>query len=89
MSVSDGPGPTVGAIMIGGIVGPTLYGLTCSQGFMYYGRSSKDSPLMRLYVLAIWLVDSLNVVMVGHILYYHFITNYGDPDVFQTPVWYA
>ncbi len=35
------------------------------------------------------LVDSLNVVMVGHILYYHFITNYGDPDVFQTPVWYA
>lgn len=33
------------------------------------------------------LLDTLNVVMVGHILYYHFITKYGDPTVFQTPVW--
>lgn len=41
----------------------------------------------RLSLLWLRLLDTLNVVMVGHILYYHFITKYGDPTVFQTPVW--
>lgn len=42
---------------------------------------------MRLNLSWFRLLDTLNVVMVGHILYYHFITKYGDPTVFQTPVW--
>ncbi|KAI0659137.1 hypothetical protein C8Q70DRAFT_152330 [Cubamyces menziesii] len=81
------PSPTIGALMVGGIVGATLYGLTCSQGFMYYNRGVKDSNLMRGFVLALWLVDSLNVILMGHMLYYTFITRYGDPSVFSTPLW--
>ncbi|KAH9896816.1 hypothetical protein C8Q73DRAFT_427115 [Cubamyces lactineus] len=81
------PGPTIGALMVGGIVGATMYGLTCSQGFMYYNRGVKDSTLMRGYVLALWLVDSINVFLMGHMLYYTFVTHYGDTSVFYTPVW--
>ncbi|KAI0826671.1 hypothetical protein BC628DRAFT_1419151 [Trametes gibbosa] len=81
------PDQTLGAMMIGGIVGASLYGLTCSQGYMYYGRSQGDSLLMRLHVLAIWVLDSACLAFVGHILYYQFITRYGDPTVFETPVW--
>ncbi|KAI0635115.1 hypothetical protein C8Q77DRAFT_1156458 [Trametes polyzona] len=86
MSVAP-PSPTVGALLIGGIVGPMLHGLTCSQAFMYYGRSEKDPTFMRLYVFSIWCIDSLNVFLVGHTLYYYFITSYGNPGVFQTPAW--
>ncbi|KAI0324079.1 hypothetical protein GY45DRAFT_1375839 [Cubamyces sp. BRFM 1775] len=87
MSEMADPGPTIGALMIGGIVGATMYGLTCSQGFMYYNRGVKDSAPMRGYVLALWLVDSVNVFLMGHMLYYTFVTHYGDPSVFYTPVW--
>ncbi|OSD07968.1 hypothetical protein PYCCODRAFT_1463231 [Trametes coccinea BRFM310] len=81
------PGPTVGAMLIGGIVGASLYGLTCSQGFMYYNRGQKDSFLMRTYVLVLWLVDSTNVLLMGHLLYDSFITHYGDPTIFDKPLW--
>ncbi|KAI9063688.1 hypothetical protein FKP32DRAFT_1758089 [Trametes sanguinea] len=81
------PGPTVGAMLIGGIVGASLYGLTCSQGFMYYNRGQKDSFFMRTYVLVLWLVDSANVFLMGHLLYDSFITHYGDPTIFDKPLW--
>ncbi|KAI0674254.1 hypothetical protein C8Q78DRAFT_1075920 [Trametes maxima] len=85
--VLDVAGDTLGAVMIGGIIGATLFGLTCSQGYMYYSRGRKDGPLMRYYVLAIWLIDSIQVVMMGHFLYFSFVTNYGVPEVFNTPIW--
>ncbi|KAH9849413.1 hypothetical protein C2E23DRAFT_840117 [Lenzites betulinus] len=87
MSTLEMPGPTVGAMLIGGIVGASLYGLTCSQGYMYLTRSQNDSLWMRLYMLGIWILDSVCLVFVGHIIYYQFITRWGDPTVFETPIW--
>ncbi|KAI8970546.1 hypothetical protein BD414DRAFT_470498 [Trametes punicea] len=81
------PGQTVGALMVGGIVGATLYGLTFSQAFRYHNREQKDSFLMRTYVLALWLADTVNVFLMGHVLYYTFVTRYGDPTVFLAPLW--
>ncbi|KAI0371896.1 hypothetical protein BV20DRAFT_964531 [Pilatotrama ljubarskyi] len=87
MSAVFTPGPTVGALMIGSIVGATLYGLTCSQGYMYYGRGQRDHWATRYYMLMLWLINSVNVFLLGHIVYYYFITRYGDTTAFLTPVW--
>ncbi|KAI0777636.1 hypothetical protein BD413DRAFT_609959 [Trametes elegans] len=81
------PGPTVGAFFVGGIVGASLYGLTCSQGFVYYTRRQKDSPLVRYYVLIVWLVNTVAIFLMTHILYYYFITHYGNPMAFMNPIW--
>ncbi|KAI0765015.1 hypothetical protein C8Q74DRAFT_1019678 [Fomes fomentarius] len=81
------PDLTIGALLIGGIVGAIFYGFTTSQGYMYYSKSVKEPLPMRLYIFAIWIIDTVHTALLSHTQYFYFVSNYANPDSFMKPVW--
>ncbi|KAI6158202.1 hypothetical protein BKA82DRAFT_996653 [Pisolithus tinctorius] len=47
----------------------------------------EDSTAMKFLVAAIWILDTLHVSFMCHILYYYLITNYGVPTSLEYIVW--
>ncbi|RPD65426.1 hypothetical protein L227DRAFT_570750 [Lentinus tigrinus ALCF2SS1-6] len=86
-TVVSPPDPTIGAMLIGSILGAVAYGFTASQGYMYYTRSLKEPLPIRLFVFATWLFDTANTAFMTHMQYHYFLNNYANPAAFMTPVW--
>ncbi|KAI6107481.1 hypothetical protein EDD16DRAFT_1740707 [Pisolithus croceorrhizus] len=53
---------------------------------MYY---SEDDLTTKLVVAAIWILDTLHISFVCHVLYYYLIVNYGAPTSLEYIVWFA
>ncbi|KAI6003059.1 hypothetical protein EDD15DRAFT_2467633 [Pisolithus albus] len=77
----------IGANLIAGLFSAMLYGITTLQTYVYYMHYSEDSSTMKVVVAAIWILDTLNVSLMCHMLYYYLITRYGDPTSFEYIVW--
>ncbi|KAI0649081.1 hypothetical protein C8Q79DRAFT_948710 [Trametes meyenii] len=60
----------LGALLIGQMISTFLYGISTLQTYVYMIRFPRDSPELKIWVLAVWLLDSVNVVLVCHGLYY-------------------
>ncbi|KAI0717441.1 hypothetical protein C8T65DRAFT_641564 [Cerioporus squamosus] len=86
-TVVSPPDPTIGAMLIGSILGAIAYGFTASQGYMYYSRSLKEPLPARLWVFMTWLIDTVNTAFMTHLQYHYFLNNYANPAAFMTPVW--
>lgn len=54
---------------------------------MYYMRDSEDSSIIKSAVAAIWILDTLHVSFMCHMLYYYLIANYGDLLSLEYVVW--
>ncbi|EMD36551.1 hypothetical protein CERSUDRAFT_84724 [Gelatoporia subvermispora B] len=80
-------GPLLGALLVGGLVSNILYGITCAQTFTYYRRSENDRLFLKLFVTALWVLDTADVFIVGHILYWYMVINYTNPLSLVMPVW--
>ncbi|KAI6104368.1 hypothetical protein F5141DRAFT_1204199 [Pisolithus sp. B1] len=72
---------------IGGLVSIILYGTTTLQTYVYYMHYSEDTFAIKLLVAAIWIVDTLHVSFVCHVLYHYLITNYGIPTSLDYIIW--
>ncbi|KAI0343829.1 hypothetical protein BDW22DRAFT_1211507 [Trametopsis cervina] len=81
------PGNTIGALLIGGLVSAILYGITSTQTVVYYQRAPNDWWLVKLTVPLLWCLDTLDMCLIFHILYWYLITNYGDPTSLSDPTW--
>ncbi|KAF9465441.1 hypothetical protein BDZ94DRAFT_1253822 [Collybia nuda] len=91
---SSGPAPalpafdnTLGALLIGGLVAMALWGITCVQTFTFFTRKSRDRPWFKFMIASLWLLDTFDSVLNGHILYFYLVTNYLNPIAIITPVW--
>ncbi|KAH9850485.1 hypothetical protein C2E23DRAFT_312878 [Lenzites betulinus] len=78
---------TLGAAFIGHFVTTLLYGITTLQAFMYYKRNGKDSSILKLAVLVIWIVDSLHAGLITGAIYWYCITNFTNLLAVQKPIW--
>ncbi|KAI6158166.1 hypothetical protein BKA82DRAFT_996587 [Pisolithus tinctorius] len=64
-----------------------LYGITTLQTYMYYMHYSEDSSAIRVIVAATWILDTLHVSFMCHMLYYYLTTNYGNLMSLEYIVW--
>ncbi|RPD53748.1 hypothetical protein L227DRAFT_658045 [Lentinus tigrinus ALCF2SS1-6] len=72
---------TIGMGYLGVVVSSLIYGVTCVQSFHYY-RSPKgqgDPMYLRLFVLVMWVFDTLHQVLVVYAFYHYLVTGYGLP----------
>ncbi|KAF9475443.1 hypothetical protein BDN70DRAFT_996414 [Pholiota conissans] len=78
---------TLGAAFIGNIVAGVLYGVTCLQTFNYYKKGQGDCLAFRLVIYGLWILDTLQIALVTHTLYFYLIKNYNNPLVLLFPTW--
>jgi hypothetical protein len=72
---------TLGALFIGFVVSVLLYGATIIQSFIYAtsGRAQSDKTWLKLLVLVVFILDSLNQTFLCSALYRFLITDFGSP----------
>ncbi|KAI5996478.1 hypothetical protein F5J12DRAFT_355578 [Pisolithus orientalis] len=83
MGIPDG----FGSALIGGLISAMLYGITTLQTSVYYMHYAEDAPTTKFLVAAIWILDTIHISFICHMLYYYLITNYGVPTSLERIVW--
>lgn len=78
---------TFGAAFIGGMVTAILYGITTLQTFLYLMKYPNDGISTRLFVVIIWVLDTLHVSLMCHALYFYLVSSYGVPSALANGVW--
>ncbi|KAM5544655.1 hypothetical protein V8D89_001553 [Ganoderma adspersum] len=78
---------TFGAVFLGTVLGAILYGLTSHQTFRYYRLYPTDPLVLKLTVLALWVMDSFHTVLCIHVCYYYLVSHYFKPERLLSGVW--
>ncbi|TFK21037.1 hypothetical protein FA15DRAFT_672925 [Coprinopsis marcescibilis] len=78
---------TIGAILIGTMLASILYGYTCYLTYRYSRHYKRDKIGFKIFVGALWLVDTLHTVFSMHLCYDYLVTNYFNPAALETIVW--
>ncbi|GLB40665.1 hypothetical protein LshimejAT787_0805360 [Lyophyllum shimeji] len=76
----------LGAAFLGNLVAGIFYGLTCMQSYTYF-RSKKDRPCFRMVILLLWFLDTLQLALVTHGLYFYLVSSFGNILALLTPTW--
>ncbi|KAJ7206078.1 hypothetical protein GGX14DRAFT_568534 [Mycena pura] len=72
---------TLGVISVCYVLAWGLYGVMSTQTYSYFQKFVADSLWLKGLVTVLWLLDTLQLVLIGHVLYYWLITNYANPAV--------
>lgn len=77
----------LGPLLIGGLVSAMLYGISCLQTYNYFWRGAGDGKYLKTFVAALWCIDTFEVFLNGHVMYWYFVTNFVNPLALLVPVW--
>ncbi|KAI0683274.1 hypothetical protein BC835DRAFT_1423455 [Cytidiella melzeri] len=80
-------GHTIGVLLIGGLVSAILYGITSTQTVVYFQYGRSDWWLVKVTVSVLWVLDTFDMCLIFHILYWYLIINYGNPLSLANPIW--
>ncbi|KAJ7025191.1 hypothetical protein C8F04DRAFT_1269546 [Mycena alexandri] len=78
---------TLGALVVAYCLAWGLFGLMSMQSFNYFQKFVKDSWWLKGLVGILWALDTLQLVLIGDVLYYWVITNYNDPAILAVSTW--
>ncbi|KAL4073587.1 hypothetical protein J3A83DRAFT_2571065 [Scleroderma citrinum] len=78
---------TLGAEFIGGMISAILYGITTLQTYLYFMNYPDDGVAVKLFVMIIWILDTVHVSFMCHALYYYLVSNYGVASPWVDNVW--
>ncbi|KAG7441255.1 uncharacterized protein BT62DRAFT_923475 [Guyanagaster necrorhizus] len=85
---------TLGAFVIGAVLGNILFGITCLQSSLYYGNYpndglNTDDVADDEQVGIIWVLDTIDIAATTHVWYFYSVKNFGDVQAFTqgTIVW--
>ncbi|KAI6158170.1 hypothetical protein BKA82DRAFT_4067986 [Pisolithus tinctorius] len=78
---------TWGAAFIGGMVTLVLYGITTLQTYLYFMNYPNDDVPTKLFVVAIWALDTAHITLMCHALYYYLVSSYGVVTSLAYGVW--
>ncbi|KAH8113594.1 hypothetical protein DFH11DRAFT_310110 [Phellopilus nigrolimitatus] len=67
-------------LFLSSIITMGLWGAGTVQLYYYYDKYVNDGLFLRLYVLAIWLLDTIHQALIIATAYYYFVTHYSDPS---------
>jgi len=75
---------TFGALFIGVVVAGCLWGVTCSQTFMYYRNYTEDPLHLKVLVAAVWALDTAHQALITHTAYTYLVTHFSQiPFLFE------
>lgn len=79
----------VATVNVGGVVAASiLYGIGTVQSFTYFRRFSKtDSGVLKLLILFLWILDSVDLTFIVHAVYTYAITDFGNMLAELKPLW--
>ncbi|KAF7324970.1 hypothetical protein MKEN_00539400 [Mycena kentingensis (nom. inval.)] len=80
---------TLGALLVGGLLATALWGVTCVQAASFFLSNSADRKWHKALVGFLWVLDTFDTVLDGHMLYHYLITNFFVPQAILFPVWCA
>ncbi|KAH9002840.1 hypothetical protein EDB86DRAFT_220785 [Lactarius hatsudake] len=81
-------GNTIGAVVLGWGISSLIFGMLCIQVWTYYQRYPNDHWSYKVLVLALWALEALHQIFVGHIVWFYLVENFGSSLVFlRPPVW--
>jgi len=69
---------TFGALLIGVIVAGALWGVTCSQTFLYYRTYPEDALHLKVLVGAVWALDTAHQALITHTAYTYLVTHFSQ-----------
>ncbi|KAF7322349.1 hypothetical protein HMN09_00012600 [Mycena chlorophos] len=64
-----------------------LFGVMSMQTFHYFQVFGSDRAWIKCLVGSLWILDTLQLALMGHTLYYWLITNYANPEVLTEAPW--
>ncbi|KAF5367211.1 hypothetical protein D9757_012212 [Collybiopsis confluens] len=71
---------SLATILIGFTLATILYGITVIQTYLYYKSYPKDQIWLKLFVAALWILDTLTTILVAHSIYTYTVLDFGDPE---------
>ncbi|KAM5544628.1 hypothetical protein V8D89_001526 [Ganoderma adspersum] len=76
-----------GNLLIGVFVGIVLYGLSVHQACRYIRSFPTDAAYIRLLVVLVMILETLDVVATMHTSFYNLVLNFSDPKILKQIVW--
>ncbi|PBK84131.1 hypothetical protein ARMGADRAFT_1170092 [Armillaria gallica] len=70
-------GDTFGVLFVGAIIAAISYGIMNLQVLIYYKNYPNDWSFYRRAVALVWVLDTVDIVLGTHALYYYLINMYG------------
>ncbi|KAF8896460.1 hypothetical protein BD779DRAFT_587408 [Infundibulicybe gibba] len=74
------PHATYGALLVGLIFATFLQGVLTTQLHAYFERYPKDPRYVKLLVIAVWITDTIHLVLISLAVYYFLVSIWGDTD---------
>ncbi|KAK0487851.1 hypothetical protein IW261DRAFT_1558893 [Armillaria novae-zelandiae] len=69
---------TLGAVLIGFAIACCVYGILVTQIFSYFSRYPFDRPVYKGLVLLILLLETVDQIFIGHVVYHYAISNFAN-----------
>ncbi|KAH9841050.1 uncharacterized protein C8Q71DRAFT_436103 [Rhodofomes roseus] len=64
-----------------------FYGISVLQTYLYFLRYEKDHPLLKLLVLALFILSTIHAAFVCHTVWHYLIFSYTDVDLLLDGEW--
>ncbi|KAK7054126.1 hypothetical protein R3P38DRAFT_1482011 [Favolaschia claudopus] len=77
----------LGALCVAYVLAWGLFGIQSMQSFNYFQKFVDDTVWLRSLVAFLWVLDTLQLVFIGHLLYFWVITNYAHPTILSFNIW--
>ncbi|KAF9468446.1 hypothetical protein BDZ94DRAFT_786545 [Collybia nuda] len=78
---------TYGAAFIGALFTAMLYGLTTLQTYFYFVYYPKDGMEIKSLVSLVWILDTVQTILVSLCMYHYLVTNYANPPALAIGHW--
>ncbi|KAJ6528725.1 hypothetical protein DFH09DRAFT_157098 [Mycena vulgaris] len=85
MSDIDDLNGTLGATLVGAVLGTFLFGIETLQTFNYYRDFPRDSRLLKSTVALVWFLELGHTMSAWHALYSQSVIFYGQPQYISSP----
>jgi len=77
---------TMGVLYIGALLAMALWGASGIQLFQYYMNYPNDSASLKIFVFAVWALDTAHQGLITHTTYKYLISNFGDENYLDVVV---
>jgi hypothetical protein len=79
---------TFGCTFIGLVISILFFGITVCQTWIYFWRYAKRDPkLLKLFILAILLLDTFHTILSIYSVYWYLILNFGNIENLGYNMW--
>ncbi|KAI0086791.1 hypothetical protein BDY19DRAFT_995536 [Irpex rosettiformis] len=80
-------GPTFGVMLIGNVLSFALWGVICMQAFLYYSTYPNDSTFTKVFIFALWAMDTASVVLGFVTLWHPLVQHWGSIEAVNANVY--